>query len=416
MSQDSTSRPDRRTFLQTGAAATALGASSQVRAEAVAQARDEPARALSIPRRPLGKTGIDVTILDAGTGRGAGIQRILRYAYSQGIRSFDTSERYQSEADFKLWFEQEPQVRKEVFIVTKDLPQTPAEIMGKLDQRLAKMGTDYVDLFFIHSFGDNHSLDDALNFVKSREFKGAAEAIRKSGKSRLVGISSHHKHRAQILQAAAEGGIVDAIMLQYTPWLDKDAPLNRALDACWKKGIGLISMKQIAGHFNSGENNKGVLDEVVRRVPVLKERDLTPFQGLLHAIWTDERISMACVSMNNTEHLRINSDAARRFKPLTTADLHQLRDAALAFGPTLCADCDGRCSAAAGTRAELGDLTRFLTYHEHHGLRAEARRCYEELAAEARDWSGADLEAAREACPNHLDFAKLLPEVGRRLA
>jgi hypothetical protein len=107
---------------------------------------------------------------------------------------------------------------------------------------------------------------------------------------------------------------------------------------------------------------------------VLKERNLTPFQGLLHAIWTDERISAACVSMNNTEHLRINSDAARRFKPLTTAELHRLRDAALAAGPTLCADCDGRCSEAAGTRAELGDLTRFLTYHEHHGLRSEARR------------------------------------------
>ena len=30
-----------------------------------------------------------------------------------------------------------------------------------LDKRLAALGTDYVDLFFIHSFGDNHSLDDA---------------------------------------------------------------------------------------------------------------------------------------------------------------------------------------------------------------------------------------------------------------
>jgi aryl-alcohol dehydrogenase-like predicted oxidoreductase len=414
MASEPKSSTDRRTFLQTGAMAAAsavsLGSGRDVHAQG------EPAQPLSIPRRPLGKTGIDVTLLDAGTGRGKGIQRILRYAYSQGIRSFDTSERYQSEADFKQWFEQEPEVRKQVFIVTKDLPQTPAQIMGKLDQRLAKMGTDYVDLFFIHSFGDNHTLDEALNFVKSREFKEAADAIRKSGKSRLVGISSHHKHRAQILQAAAEGGIVDAIMLQYTPWLDKDAPLNKALDACWKKGIGLISMKQIAGHFQSGESKGGILDEITRRVPMLAERKLTPFQGLLHAIWTDERISCSCVSMNNTDHIRLNCDAARRFEPVKAADLRQLRDAALAFGPTLCADCDGRCSVAAGTTAEMGNLTRFLTYHDHHGLRSEARQCYQELSAEARDWSGADLEAARAACPNHLDFAKLLPEVDRKLA
>ena len=66
--------------------------------------------------------------------------------------------------------------------------------------------------------------------------------------------------------------------------------------------------------------------------------------------------------------------------------------------------------------AELGNLTRFLTYHEHHGDRAEARRQYAALAPEARDWSGADLEAARAACPNQLDFARLLPEVDRHLA
>lgn len=414
MAHEPASGTDRRTFLQTSAAATASAVSLGTAAGEAAQ--NTPEKALSIPRRPLGKTGVDVTILDAGTGRGAGIQRILRYAYAQGIRCFDTSERYQSEADFKLWFEQAPEVRKQIFIVTKDLPRTPAEIMGKLDQRLEKMGTDYLDLFFIHSFGDNHSLDEALNFVKSREFKEAADAIRKSGKARFIGISSHHKRRAQIIQAAAEGGIVDAIMLQYTPWLDKDAPLNKALDACWKKGIGLISMKQIAGHFTSGENKRGILDEVAQKVPMLKERKLTPFQALLHAIWTDERISASCVSMNNTDHIRLNADAARRFKPVNAADLRQLRDAALASGPMLCADCDGRCSEAAGTRAELGNLTRFLTYHEHHGLRTEARRCYQELTAEARDWSGADLEAAREACPNHLDFAKLLPEADRRLA
>ena len=85
--------------------------------------------------------------------------------------------------------------------------------------------------------------------MKSQEFKETADAIRKSGKARFVGFSSHHKDRAALIQAAADGGIVDAIMLQYTPWLDKDSPLNKALDACHKKGIGLISMKQIAGQF-----------------------------------------------------------------------------------------------------------------------------------------------------------------------
>ena len=123
------------------------------------------------------------------------------------------------------------------------------------------LGTDYVDLFFIHGLGDDHSARRRRsNFVKSQEFKETADAIRKSGKAKFIGFSTHHKDRAQIIQAAAEGGIVDAIMLQYTPWLDKDSPLNKALDACYEKGIGLISMKQIAGQFPrhaQGERPRG---------------------------------------------------------------------------------------------------------------------------------------------------------------
>jgi predicted aldo/keto reductase-like oxidoreductase len=192
--------------------------------------------------------------------------------------------------------------------------------------------------------------------------------------------------------------------------------LNKALDVAHKKNVGLITMKQIAAH-GFGDKPKGnILDDVVKRVPTLAERGLNPFQGLLHAIWTDERISASCVSMKNTDQIRENADAARRYEPLKTADIHQLRDALLDHGPTMCANCEGQCSVAAGTQAELGNITRFLTYHEHHGDRSRARSEYAALSDQARDWSGADLEAARAACPNRLDFAKLLKRADRHLA
>ena len=137
--------------------------------------------------------------------------------------------------------------------------------------------------------------------------------IRKSGKANFIGFSTHHKDRAAIIQAAAEAGIVDAIMLQYTPWLDKDEPLNKALDTCYKKGIGLISMKQVAGQFPA-HAKKNILEEVVKRAPMLAEKKLSPYQGLLHAIWTDERISGSCVSIKTTDQLREDADAARRYR------------------------------------------------------------------------------------------------------
>jgi len=419
MSQDETTGTDRRTFLQAGAIATAaaLGAAPGGEARAEEPKAAKAGKAV-LPTRKLGRTGLDITLLEMGTGalrEQTVLDRLIRLSFAAGVRTFDTAKAYGSEPGFKKWFEQSPEVRKQIVLVTKDNPRAPKDMLAMLDRRLEALATDYIDLFFIHGLGDEHSLDEAINFVSGKEFKETAEAIRKSGKAKFVGFSSHHRNRAQIIQAAADAGVVDAVMLQYTPWLDKDAPLNKALDACHKKGVGLISMKQVAGQFPE-RPKVNVLDEVVRRAPVLAEKKLTPYQGLLHAIWTDERISGSCVSIRTTDQLREDADAARRYEPLKTVEIEQIRDAALAFGPTLCADCDGRCSVAAGTSAELGNLTRFLTYHEHHGIRAEARRQYAALPAEARDWSGADLDAARAACPSKLNFAELLPEVDRHLA
>jgi predicted aldo/keto reductase-like oxidoreductase len=293
-----------------------------------------------------------------------------------------------------------------LFLVTKDHPRSPSQLVDQLEERLAVLQTDYVDLIFIHAVGD-HDFETEVEWPRSQEFKEAAEAIRKSGKARFVGFSTHHSRRPEILQAAVQGGFVDVIMLQNNPWIAQEDAMNRALDACYKAGIGLISMKQVAGNMNLGE--------IARRLPELRQKKLTPYQGLLHAIWSDERFSSVCVSMRNTDQIRENTLAARSFRPMNRAQIDRLRDAVLAAGPTLCASCDGRCSRAAGTSAELGNLTRFLTYHEHHGYRAEARRLYAELADAARNWQGADLEAARAACPNHLDFAALLPRADELL-
>ena len=410
MAHDETDRTDRRKFLQAGALATA----SAVSLAPGLAAQELVATTPMLPKRKLGKTGIEVSMLEAGAVRSN--ERVLRIAYANGIRIFDTAKLYGTEPNFKKWFEQDPKVRKEIVVVTKDMPHTPKELLTMVDARLAALGTDYIDLFFIHGLGDQRTVDESINMVTSQEFKETADAIRKSGKAKFIGFSTHNKDRAPIIQAAAEAGYIDAIMLQYRPWLDKDSPLNKALDVCWKKGIGLISMKQIAGNSFGDKPRGDILKEVAQKVPTLIDRKLSPFQGLLHAIWTDERISAACVSMKNTDHVRENADAARRFEPLKQADIHGLRDLFLANGPTMCADCDGRCSIAAGTTAELGNLTRFLTYHQQHGDRTMARQEYAALSAEARDWAGADLEAAQAACPGKLNFAKLLPEVERHLA
>jgi hypothetical protein len=98
MALDDASITDRRAFLQAGAVATA---SALVTASAT-QAQDGAPQPMKLPRRALGKTGVDITILDQGTGKGPDVDRLLRYGFARGVRAYDTSETYHSECATRI--------------------------------------------------------------------------------------------------------------------------------------------------------------------------------------------------------------------------------------------------------------------------------------------------------------------------
>ena len=307
MAHDETTRTDRRTFLQAGAVAAAATSAAGLANGAGAMAQD-PAetKTPTVPRRVLGKTGVEITMLDQGAVRGPTLDSVLRMSYANGVRTFDTAKVYGSEPNFKKWFERSPEVRKTIFLITKDELTRADQMMKSVDERLAACGTDYIDLFFLHGLGDKNFANE-LKLIQSKEFRDAADAIRKSGKAKFIGFSTHHKRRAELIQAAADNGGVDAIMLQYTPWLEKDSPLNKALDSAHSKGIGLISMKQVAGKGGFGDAPKEPALEVVAARCPGSRKNLSAYQGLLYAIWSDERISSVCISMRNTDQIRENT-------------------------------------------------------------------------------------------------------------
>ncbi|SIO65019.1 hypothetical protein SAMN05444166_7535 [Singulisphaera sp. GP187] len=409
----------RRAFIQNGAAAT-VAATALTQTPTLAEAASPlPAKPLELPRRTLGNTGVAVTILNGGTARAPdALDRLLRFEYSLGVRFFDTAATYGTEGGFKTWFTAMPEVRSQIFLATKDGVARPSDMIKRVDLRLQALGTDYIDLLYFHALSgkavDYGLTRNEMDWPKSKEMKETIAALKKSGKVRFVGFATHDQHRAEQLEAAAEGGLMDVVMVAMNPWLEQDSRLNRAIDACYKKKIGLVAMKVVAGHLALSGFERS-LKQLQFQAPVLKERSLNPYQGILQALWSDERIASACVAMANTDEVNQNTEAARRYQPMKPAEIQGLRVAMLGAGPTMCAECDGRCGLAAGTNARLGDLARFLTYHEHHGARQHARDAYAKLAPHERDWHDADLDAARAACPTKLDFARLLPDVDKFL-
>ena len=402
---DKQSGVSRRDVLKAGTAAAALAASGSLLHAAEPAATSAPASQPSapLPVRPLGKTGVKVTVLNAGCG-GDPAQRLLDRCYEQGIRYLDTAASYangKSETSIATWFGRTGK-RKDIFLVTKDEPYDGLESMLTLiDKRLEALKTDYVDCYFAHGLSVKEFGEQALEWPKSKEFRTVAEKLKKSGKVKYVGFSCHEANVAEYLNAAAEGGFVDVIMLGYSPVLGEKADkFNKALDACHKAGIGLVAMKTMRG---IGEPLKA------------KYADKTALaQAVIQAVLSDERIASICSAMGNLPQVDQNAEAVRSFKkPMTSAEVEHLRKAILAGGLAYCPGCDA-CGKMAGSHAQT--IARYLSYYEQDGRRSYARQLYRALPAEARDLAASDLEAARHACSCGVDYAGIARRAAEKLA
>jgi aryl-alcohol dehydrogenase-like predicted oxidoreductase len=416
----------RRDFLRTGAAAAAAAAA----APTVAAGQDPDAAATGkakpfvLPRRKLGKTGVEVTILAQGAAFAIN-ERHLNMMHDLGIRYIDTAKYYLKEASERAiadWFAKTGR-RKDYFLVTKDVPKTPQEMVEAIDARLQVLKTDYLDLFFLHGFGDDDYFapDPAKAVLADPEWAKAADKVRASGKCRFIGYSSHTRpieSRTAVIEATAKAGWIDAIMIAADPVSIRDnAAFNKALDACHQAGVGLVSMKECLGR---GKTEDERLEELTARItplfPTYKEKGLSIFTAVLSAMWTDQRFACVCSHMDNLEKLTENATACRDFKPLTGDELAAVDQLIRGSTRTFCVACDGSCRHAAGTTADLNTIARYVSYAEQEGRVFEARELLNKLPAEARDWSGADLAAATRACKCNLDFAGIVKRAQELLA
>ena len=77
----------------------------------------------------MGKTRVEVTILNGGTARAPGmaLDRLLQLEFSRGVHFFDTAASYGTEEAFKKWFAVMPEVRPQIFLATKDGVARPSE-------------------------------------------------------------------------------------------------------------------------------------------------------------------------------------------------------------------------------------------------------------------------------------------------
>ena len=89
--------------------------------------------------------------------------------------------------------------------------------------------------------------------------------------------------------------------------------------------------------------------------------------------------------MPNRTIIEQNCASARAFrKPFDPDQWKALEDAMRKLSRATCPGCDGSCQRAAGTRADLSAIARYVAYYEEDGKRARARELYAALPPEQR--------------------------------
>lgn len=359
-----------------------------------------------MPKRPLGKTGVEVSILNLG-GMFDTInnQLLLKQALGWGINFWDTAEAYGnglSEEGFGRFFGRNPEARKEIVLTTK-LVTKGGNFTERLDKALARLKTSYVDLFYVHGISAISEVDGQL-----QEW-GAA--MKKAGKIKFFGFSTHN-NMEDCLAEAAKLGCIDAVMISYNYRLMREPKMRAAMQAAKAAGIGVVAMKtQGGGPVKS--DSQAELDLAGHFL----DRGFSDKQAKLKAVWANPDIASLCSQMPNLTILSANVAAARDATSLAREDFQVLTRYAAATAGTYCAGCSSLCQTAMGDAVPVADLMRAMMYYRDYGEQDLARELFASLPETVRSrLGGLDFAAAEAACPRGVPIAAIVGDATRILA
>jgi hypothetical protein len=356
----------------------------------------------------LGKTGVEVSSLCLG-GMFDTInnQLLLKQALKWGVTYWDTAEGYgsgMSEEGLGRFFARNPEARKEVFLVTK-LQAKAGNFTERLDQALKRLQTNYVDLFFIHSVTQIEEMTPAI--------KDWAAEMKKAGKFKFVGFSSH-TNMEDCLLGAAKLGWIDAVMFTYNFQVMNKPKMQEAVNACAQSGVGLVAMKSQAGRPGKHEVGGEAKLEMIER---FLKRGFTDKQAKLKLIWENPHIASICCQMPNLTFLSANVAAALDQTKLSREELDSLQRYALETGAAYCAGCGKLCQEAVGGVVPVNEVLRCLMYHQYYGEPELARLTFAGLPAEVRErLTEVDYSRAEQTCPQGLAIAALMRQAWELLA
>lgn len=256
-----------------------------------------------IPRRRLGKTGVDVTILGLGGegvlrthGMGKEAANLISTALDLGINYMESARAY---AGSEVYLGEALKGRRDkVFLATKTHARDKKGALAHLAESLANLKTDHLDLWYLHDMRTMEELEQAI------APGGALDAFKEAkdkGLVRFLGVSGHED--PVVIRKCIESFDFDVALVPVNPaephhkcFLEEVAP------AAGRRDVGLVGMKVY-----------------------LRGRIEAPKKLLFNYALT-QPISVAVIGCDDVEQLNENAGIASTFFNLKQREVQKLSE------------------------------------------------------------------------------------------
>lgn len=193
--------------------------------------------------------GAAIPALGFGTYRipGPDVLRIVPHVLSLGYRHIDTAQIYRNETETGEAIASSGVPRGDIFLTTKVWVTNfrHDDFLRSVDESLAKLKTDYVDLLLLHW--------PKIDEVPMADQIGSLNEVAKAGKVRHIGVSNYNAALLREAHAMSDAPLVTN-QVEYHPYLDQTRVIAAA------RGIG----SSVTSYY-------GMADGTVVKDPLLKE-------------------------------------------------------------------------------------------------------------------------------------------------
>jgi aryl-alcohol dehydrogenase-like predicted oxidoreductase len=364
----------RRNFLAAGLSLPVAGMASAPPPQASPAQSPKPATpsAAAVRFRTLGQTGLKVSTVGYGCMITSDASVVSR-AVDLGITYFDTARGYQNGNNERMVGAALKGSRDKIVLSSKSEAKTAADATAELETSLKELGTDRLDIWYMHSRDSAAAIPDELVTVW--------ENAKKQGKIRHIGISTHNPNA--IVDRVMEVGKFEVLLSTYSFAMGtrNDPAYKRLTDA----GIGLVAMKVMA--------------------PAARAKKPDGPLAALKFVLRDGRFATTVPSMTDMEQLEMNIRAMS--EPFTTVDEKLLARIDEDIRPLYCRMCH-QCSGQCPKGVPVADTIRYLSYADFYGQFALGRERFLALPEEVRAVRCSDCATCQVRCPNGVHVADRL--------